>query len=141
MSKIKRIFHTWDKWECYPSGFFEDKPPKGIDKSECLDIYKNFLSDLDSFERGLIRVTSEWVMSCEHNLTNDKMNRIAWLGQAALCIETGVPSSFRAGYSLLTDEEKHRADDLALVYLNKWLMARGEIETDGKRNHKSANIY
>lgn len=98
--KIKRIFHTWDKWECYPAGFYENSI-NGKTKDEFEEIYKNFLSDLNKFETALNRVLSEWKNSCEHYLSNEKMNRIAWLGQASLCIETGIPSSFRTGYFLL----------------------------------------
>jgi hypothetical protein len=138
---MERIYHTWDKWECYPAKFFEDLPPKNMTNDETLTAFAEFFRDLDKFEEGLKRVLSEWKYSCEHNLTNDKMNRVAWLGQAAICIMEGIPSSFRAGYSLLNEGERDVADRLALKYLNKWLKARNFPETDGKRNHKSANIY
>ena len=49
------------------------------------------------------------------------MNRIAWLGQASVCYATGVPSVFCAGFNLLTEDEKDRANEVALIYLNKWL--------------------
>ena len=140
--KIKRIFHTWDKWECYPAGFYENSI-NGKTKDECEEIYKNFLSDLNKFESSLNRVLSEWKNSCEHYLTNEKMNRIAWLGQASLCIETGIPSNFRTGYFLLTKEQQHQADDLALKYLNVWLEKNGYETTnlEGAGVNSQANIY
>ena len=140
--KIKRIFHTWDKWECYPAGFYENSL-LGKTKDECESEYKLFLSDLNRFESALSRVISEWKNSCEHYLTNEKMNRIAWLGQASLCIATGIPSCFRSGYFLLTKEQQKNADELALVYLNKWLVANGYFETnmEGAGVNAQANIY
>lgn len=122
--KIKRIFHTWDKWECYPAGFYENSI-NGKTKDEFEEIYKNFLSDLNKFETALNRVLSEWKNSCEHYLSNEKMNRIAWLGQASLCIETGIPSSFRTGYFLLSKQQQQKADEMALKYLNIWLEKNG----------------
>lgn len=140
--KIKRIFHTWDKWECYPAGFYENSFQKK-NKEECEIEYKLFLSDLPRFEIALSRVINEWKNSCEHYLTNEKMNRIAWLGQASLCIETGIPSCFRSGYFLLTKEEQKKADEQALIYLNKWLENNGYEKTnmEGAGVNAQANIY
>jgi lipopolysaccharide biosynthesis regulator YciM len=50
------------------------------------------------------------------------MNRIAWLGQAAMCYSTGIPSKFCAGFNLLTAEQQDKANMLALEYLNKWFI-------------------
>lgn len=140
--KIKRIFHTWDKWECYPAGFYENSI-NGKTKDEFEEIYKNFLSDLNKFETALNRVLSEWKNSCEHYLSNEKMNRIAWLGQASLCIETGIPSSFRTGYFLLSKQQQQKADEMALKYLNIWLEKNGYETTnlEGARVNSQANIY
>lgn len=140
--KIKRIFHTWDKWECYPAGFYENSV-KDKTKDECEVIYKDFLSDLNLFESALKRVTTEWINSCEHYLTNEKMNRIAWLGQASLCLYASIPSCYRTGYFLLTKEQQIAADDLALKYLNKWLIKNGYESTnlDGAGVSAQANIY
>lgn len=126
---MNRIYHTWDKWECYRAGFYEERPPKGFkwsgEISELEEFYKNFLSDIQLFEKMLERVITEWKNSCEHYLTNENMNRIAWLGQAAVCIYSGLPSKYRGGYNLLDDKQKQNADLSALKYLNIWMIGRG----------------
>lgn len=139
--ELKRVYYTWDRWECYKAGYFEDLPPNGLTKTQATEEFGNFFKDLNQFEQGLEHVLSEWKNSCEHNLTNDKLNRIAWLGAASVCIMTGISSSFRSGYSILSEDEQRAADNLALVYLNKWLVMNDYEMTDGKRNHKSADIY
>jgi len=140
--KIKRIYHTWDKWECYPAGFYENSK-EGMTKNQCESAYADLLSDLPKFELALNRVITEWKNSCEHYLSNESMNRIAWLGQAALCIEKGIPSCFRTGYFLLTKEQQKMADELALKYLNKWLASQGYHEVDliGAGVASKANLY
>lgn len=35
---------------------------------------------------------NKWPFSAEHNLTNESMNRVAWLGQAAACLYCKCPS-------------------------------------------------
>ena len=88
-------------------------------------------------------VITEWKHSCEHYLTNVAMNRIAWLGQAAACYDTGLPSMFRGGFWLLTTEQQHRANEIALEYLNKWLIAndREPVTMDQALADRQSDIY
>lgn len=121
-SDESRIFHTYDKWECHKAGFY-NTTKDGMTKQQCEQAYRDFLSDSKAFADTLEKVISEWKHSCEHYLTNSAMNRIAWLGQAAACYALGIPSIYRGGFSLLTEEEQLRANEVALAYLNKWLVA------------------
>ena len=83
----------------------------------------NFLnfSDLDLFAKILDKLIIEWKHSCEHYLTNRSMNRIAWLGQAAVCYHSGVPSKYSYAWSMLTEDQQNEANDVALKALNKWM--------------------
>lgn len=119
-----RIFHTYDKWECEKAGFYRQQVD-GMTAEECRVAYRDFLADTERFRAAAEKVITEWVNSCEHYLTNFSMNRIAWIGQAAMCYETGVPSKFCSGFSLLTEEQKQAANEVALDILNKWLEENG----------------
>jgi len=123
-----RIFHTYDKWECYKAGFYKTTPPEGMTKEQCLLEYKKLLTDELEFRAILEKIIIEWKYSCEHYLTNKAMNRIAWLGQAALCYAKGISAEFRGGFNLLTKEEQNKANVIALEYLNKWLLNNGYAE-------------
>lgn len=138
-----RIFHEWKDWECYPAGFYSDKPPRNMTVEECEMAYRDFLADIDRFDNALNRLIVEWKNSCEHYLTNEKMNRIAWLGQASMCLETGVPSRFCGGYNLLSYEQQDAADKKALEYLNKWLEKNGRqpLTWEQAQSKTQANIY
>lgn len=122
-----RIFHTYDKWECYKAGFYANS----VDgkKSEQLEKeYAEFLKNSEIFEKTLEKVIHEWKYSCEHYLSNRAMNRIAWLGQAAACYAKGLPSKYCGGFNLLTEDEKIKANKIALKYLNKWLVNNNQNE-------------
>ena len=56
------------------------------------------------------------------------MNRIAWLGQAAMCYETGVSSKFCGGFYLMDEKKQDIANRTAHEYLNKWLLENGRPE-------------
>ncbi len=120
-----RILHTWDKWECYKAGFHADRPPEGLTVEDGEKEYCAFLSDEQRFSAALDSVVSEWKHSCEHHLTNDRMNRIAWLGQAAMAYYRRIPAICRGGYHLLSEAQRQNADELALAALNRWLEANG----------------
>lgn len=120
-----RILHTWDKWECYRAGFYAERPPGGMSQEDGERAYRDFLADIPLFEKTLAEVVSEWRFSCEHYLTNDRMNRIAWLGQASVAKALGIPAVCRGGYGLLTGEQQYAADMSALKFLNRWLVANG----------------
>jgi len=120
-----RIFHTYDKWECYKNGFFGTTAPEGMTTSQCEEAYAAFLSDDNKFKTALDGVITEWKHSCEHNLTNKSMNRIAWLGQAAMTFATGISSKFCGGFYKLSEEQQGIANHTAFEYLNKWLSNNG----------------
>lgn len=122
--KKERIFHTFDKWECHKAGFYRASV-EGMTAEECRIAYRDFLADTERFRVAANKVINEWVYSCEHCLTNFAMNRIAWIGQAAMCYETGIPSQFCSGYNLLTEDQKNSANEVALDVLNDWLMMNG----------------
>ena len=140
---MNRIYHRWEKWECYKAGFFEEHPPKGLTPEECQEEYANFLRDIPRFKKAAYRVIDEWINSCEQNLTNESMNRIAWMGQAAMCIETGIPSKYRGGYHLLSPEEQIAADMTALDVINYWMFLHGNAQytLQSIKSKTEANLY
>jgi len=138
-----RILHTFEHWECYPAGFYNDHPPEGMTREDCEETYRKLLADIPAFEAALSTVVLTWEKSCEHYLTNERMNRIAWLGQAALCVAYGIPSTFRGGYNLLTPDQQKLADEAALRALNFWraLNGRSELTMDDVQSKTEANLY
>lgn len=116
-----RIFHTYDKWECHKAGFYKSTK-EGWTHEQCREEFKRILSDQKLFAEILEKVTSEWKHSCEHYLTNKSMNRIAWLGQAAVCYHSGVPSRYSDAWFDIDKETREQANETALKYLNKWLL-------------------
>lgn len=141
---MKRIFHTWDKWECYPAGLYETNPPNGMTADEARTAYATFLKDSPRFRKALAGVLRDWPNSTEHYLTNERMNRIAWLGQAAVCYDMGIPQDFRSGYFQMTKTEQAHADRVALNALNEWLIIRGEPflpDVDSAGSRTQANLY
>lgn len=83
--------------------------------------YAEFLGDIPRFGDALRQVICNWPISCEHFLTNEEMNRVAWLGQASMFWATGVPEKYRAGFMLLSIESKRLANTIAKEALDVWI--------------------
>jgi len=114
-----RIYRPWYLWECYKAGFYNTSA-QGLSPDECKQMYADFLADLPRFNKAMEKVRKQWVFSCEHFLTNQGINRIAWMGQASMCLDTGVPACFRAGFKLLSLNEQRAANYAAADQIEIW---------------------
>ena len=100
---------------------YNNSAPDGISREEAIGMYSDFLSDIARFKNAMARVLEEWPISCEQFLSNEKINRIAWLGQSSMCIDTGVPCVFRAGFSRMKQSRQDAANRAANEVLSKWI--------------------
>ena len=116
-----RIFHTYDKWECHKAGFYKSTKDGWSHEQSEIE-FKRILSDQDLFSEILNKLIIDWKFSCDHYLTNTSMNRIAWLGQAAVCYHSGVPSRYSSAWFDIDSETRDKANATALKYLNKWMV-------------------
>ena len=132
---VKRIYHPYDKWECFDAGFFEPAHCTRSDYENFQRQYAEFLRDSQLFDFAISRVFDEWPISCENFLTNNQINRVAWLGQASACIEIGLPSSFRGGFWRLSATEQDIANGIAFVRIKEWIIEHNKSEKNNSGVH------
>lgn len=130
-----RIYHTYDKWECHKAGFYANSK-EGLTHEECEDEFARILSDKILFAEILEKLIIEWKYSCEHYLTNKSMNRIAWLGQAAVCFHSGIPSRYSSAWFNIPYNLQLEANLVAVKYLNIWLERNGLEKVDVQKELK-----
>lgn len=100
---MERIYHRYEKWECFKNGFFRNV--SGEEKKELSKKVIELFEDSKKTKEFMLKVINEWVFSCEHNLTNISLNRVAWLGQSACCIYAKIP------YSLTMENWRYVSED------------------------------
>lgn len=137
---MKRIWHPWHKWECFKNGFYKSFEESGLAREQTEFNYRDFLSDLNFFEEALKCVIQEWIISCEHFLSNTSMNRVAWLGQSSACYAGGLCAEGRGGYRLLNLEQQKAADELAKKYLQLWESNHENKNTEIHKNMENEGI-
>lgn len=117
--KFKRIYHSWEKWEDYKHGFYENC--SGGIKKEMIDSVIEMFNDEQKTTTYMNKVINEWKNSCEHNLTNEGMNKIAYIGQAACCLYNSIPSTVTMeAWSLLSKDVQDRANNIAISVIEEW---------------------
>jgi hypothetical protein len=100
---------------------YDRSPPKGMTADECKAKYAEFLRNIPLFIGEMEGVARGWPVSCKQFLTNEQTNRVAWLGQAAMCHYSKISRQFRAGYCLLSQQEANAADEAAKQFLIDWI--------------------
>jgi hypothetical protein len=116
---MERIFHPYDKWEDYTHGFYDNI--SGKNKNQMIQNVIDIFSNPSETKRLMQKVISEWKYSCEHNLTNMSMNRIAYLGQASCCIEHKIPSTITMeSWNKVDKNYRDIADSIAKDLIKEW---------------------
>lgn len=115
--KIERIWHNHEKWEDYHKGMYNsDKArPEMVTKSYVLlaNPYKLFCE--------MVRVSTDWIVSSEFNLSNIASNRRAWLGWASCCNHHGsTDAETRKAWNALDMEQKQKANNVATIVIKSW---------------------
>lgn len=114
-----RIYHHYTLWEDYRDGFYNNV--SGVLKKEMINKVIELFSNPALTKDFMMRVVKEWKYSCEHNLTNESMNKIAYIGQGACCLYAGVPSTVTMeAWSKVPKEHQLEADNIALSVIEYW---------------------
>lgn len=115
---MKQIFHHFSKWEDYKHGFYNTTCE---DTKEHIQKSVELLSNQDKFYKYANKVIKEWVCSCEQNLTDPSLNKIAYIGQSACCLANGTPAFVTRNSWAYLDENKQRlANETARKVLKEW---------------------
>lgn len=122
---MDRIYHRYEKWEDFKHGFYDkiekSKEPELINK--CVEL----LSSGSRFSEACNMVTMFWKYSCEHNLTNQGMNQIAWMGQAACAYVLNAPEYItKQAWHKLNEAQQYAANYIAKRAIEKWQISHKE---------------
>lgn len=116
---MKRIYHPYWLWEDYKAGFYDNCSGE-IKKQLIQKGIEMFNSESLTID-NMLKVINEWKYSCEHNLTNESMNKIAYIGQGACCLYSKIPSKVTMEiWNKLEKEVQDRSNNIAIEVLNIW---------------------
>jgi len=126
--KVKQLWIPWDQWECIEAGMYETAHCVNHDFEQFKREYARFLADSERFYLAATSMVAAWPLSCKNFLTNESINRIAWIGQASACYELGLPSAFKSGFWLLTPAQQAEANNVAALVSRDWVSEHNKAE-------------
>lgn len=115
--RFERVWVDCKYWEELLHNFWGNSVSLKKDKL----IAVNFMRDHKRFGQSMIKVVDEWKFSCINALTDYSINRIAWIGQAAVSRSLSIPEYVtRAAWKELSLYEQELANQQARIALRKW---------------------
>ena len=117
MRKFKRVYHPYTEWEEVTYNMWGDVE----NEKEWLERAISFTSDHMLYGSFMMRVVSEWPISCENALTDYNMNRKAWIGHAAAALAMQCPEHItRKAWRYLSYEQQYLANEEASRAIRAW---------------------
>lgn len=132
---MNRKYHNWKKWECYKHGFYRviSSKEKIMHKKNVI----NFFGDKNITKHYMLRIVNEWTYSVEHFLSNNSINRIAWLGQSACCLYSNTPNLITMSFwSTLDESVCIRSNNIAQNIITNWEQKIKLIDMSSNGNKK-----
>ena len=114
---MERVYHPYWNWEEIEHNMWGDVD----DRKKYLKKAIAFTSDHKKYGRFMMRVILEWPVSCENALTDNSINKKAWVGHAATALALGCPEDItREAWGNLTDEQQLLANNQARKAIQTW---------------------
>ena len=115
--RIRRVWEPIDEWEEIAANMWGDIQ----DRETFLRRAVIFTGNHRLYGRYMQRVVIEWPVSCRNALTDESMNRKAWIGHAACALALGCPEDItRQAWGMLTDGQRLLANRQAERAIQSW---------------------
>lgn len=91
------------------------------DRDRALDTAIEVTGQHEIYGAWMGRVIRDWPISSENALTDDSINRKAWLGHAAMAYGFQIPENIvRQAWGMLSDEQRRLANAQAAHWIEVW---------------------
>lgn len=116
---MKQIYHPYWLWEDYKAGFYDNVA--GEQKKILMNKVLEMFNSKQLTKENMFFVVNNWKYSMEHNLSNNAINKIAYIGQSACCNYAGIPNSITMEmWSKLSKEVQERSNNIAIEAIELW---------------------
>ena len=116
--KIKQKFYHFTKWEDFNNGMYDGACDRYEEK---VALSMELLSDQDEFYSIAKEMVSKWTFSAEQSLTDNLINKKAWIGQASCCFNHHAPDyATKAAWWQLSEQTREEANNTAKKVIQEW---------------------
>lgn len=112
---MSKFFYNYKIWECKNSNFYLGV--RSGDVNRALDIMR----DSKVWGLKMKRLLDRWPVSCNQSLSDNSINKKAWIGQASMaCFYNISAATTKKCWFLLSEEEKLLANKKADLVYKLW---------------------
>jgi len=116
---MKRIYHHYLKWECYKNEMYLTKD---INELKNINIVLDFFRNDNLFLDTGIEFIDKWKFTLQHHLSDDSINKIAYIGQLACNYKYKIPEiTTKKAWYLLDENTQIKANRTAKLIIYKYL--------------------
>lgn len=114
---MKQHFYNYKDWECFQNNMYV------IRNNEAhINHCKLLLSTPNMFYQACNLVIENYKISCLHHLTNNSINKKAFMGAAACnLMNDSCEIEVREAWALLDEKQKSIANGIALKVINEYI--------------------
>lgn len=131
LPKVDRVYRRIQEWEEIAHNMWGSPIPS---EKEALEWALRFTGNHKVYGSFMVRVINEWPASCENALTDNFLNRRAWIGHAAAALANKCPEHVtRKAWGFLSDEQRILANMEAERAILLWFEHRrksGALRSD-----------
>jgi len=114
---FKRVWHPYEKWEEIHFNMWGTV----VDRKDFLRRAIEFTGNHTLYGSYMMRVVKGWPISCENALTDNTLNKRAWIGHAACSLYMRCPEDItRKAWAFLTNEQQLLANKEARRAIQEW---------------------
>lgn len=109
---MKRIYVHYTLWEDFINGMWRNET-KEYEETHFEEIV-NFTGNHNLYGEAMLNMVENWNNTCLHNLTDNNINKRAFVGHAACCFKFGWPEYLvRRAWNTLSKEQQINANAMA----------------------------
>jgi hypothetical protein len=125
---MKQYYCHYKKWEDVKNGMYKSIGNKKI-QNKMIKQSISLLSNKIQCNKYMKKVCNNWYYACKSVFTNNSMNRIAWLGQAACCFKYKIPENItRVAWHHIKPKKRDIANKIAINNIKRWFNAKKRIK-------------
>jgi len=115
---MKRIYRDCAEWEEIAHNMWGESSNAKHDLERAISL----TGDHTLYGHYMLRVIVEWPISCQNALTDNLLNKNAWIGHAAVALAMNIPEDItRKAWGFLTDEQRILANREAKRAVQLWV--------------------
>ena len=109
MRKWNRYPYT--EWECFKNGMYDTSLDSLEMQKKAIECFLN----IELFDSLCFEVIENWGNSCQEHLNNPSLNKIAYMGQCALCYGFNIPEiTTKKAWFFIDEKQKEKLNKIAL---------------------------